>query len=220
MPGSYNLSGLNARTYVDGYGLLQSFTTSGTAQGLQTGIVTLATLEALTGVMRLDGADGVRLLFARTSGATSLTHIISGFEPIMAPDGVTVTGYVERVLSPVAATAMATSTVATGTQLDTTNLARIATVAPALSIIPATALWVATFTALTGGQPCVGLFSASTTGGVGHIEIGGLNGVAVATGVPCTTGGLTHIRVMLACATASESVFCLAKRLRGQANVA
>ncbi len=219
MPGSFALGGLNARSYVDGYGLLQSFTTGGTAQALQTGIVTLATLEALTGVMRLDGADGVRLTFIRTATATTLTHIITGFEPIMGIDGITPTAYVERVLSPVAATAMATSTVATGTQLDTTNLYRIATAAPVLSIIPSTALWVATFTALTGGQPCVGLFSPSSTGGVGHIEVGGLNGVAVATGVPSTTGGLTHIRVMLSCANGTDSVFCLAKRLRGQANL-
>ena len=219
MPGSYGLGGLNARSYVNGYGLLQAFTTGDTAHALQTGIVTLATLEALTGVIRLEGADGVRLLFARTSGATTLTHIISGFEPIIGPAG-TPTYYVERVLSPVAATAMATSTVATGTALTTaTNLAIVATTTPSVTTIPATALWVATFTALTGGQPCVGLFSPSSTGGVGHIEIGGMNGVAVATGTPSTTGGLTHIRVMLSCANAKDSVFCLAKRLRGQAGL-
>lgn len=219
MPGAYQLSGLNPRSFVDGYGLLQSFRTGGTAQGLQTGIVTLATLEALTGVMRLDGADGARLLFARTATATTLTVIISAFEPIAGPDGAP-TFYVERVVSTVAALPLTTGVVATGTAMDTTNLRLAATTAPTITTIPDTALWVSSITAAGGHQPCFGSFSASSTGGVLHIDIGGLNGEAVATGTPSSVGGVTHIRVMLSCATPTQTLFCLAKRLPGRALVA
>ncbi len=72
---------------------------------------------------------------------------------------------------------------------------------------------------VAGGQAALGFFNASTTGGTYHIDIGGLNGTAVATGSPNSAGSVTHIRVMLDCGHAGDSLFCLAKRLKGRAEL-
>ncbi len=223
MPGSYQLSGFQPRAFVDGYGLLQSFTTGGSAQALQTTPITPAALLALTGVMALDGADGAAFIFARSSGATTLTAWVTGFEPIVSPTG-TVVAYIEKPLSSTAAVALTTGILVTTVTLDATsttgNIAQSwCGAAPTTTVVPLTALFVSSSAALTGAMLNFNKEDAGTTSGIAKWTFGGF-GSAATNSVPGPGAqGVTHVRVLLSCATASEKLFCLAKRLRGQANL-
>lgn len=222
MPGSYQLSGLRCRSYVDGYGLLQSFTTGGTAQGLQTTPITPAALFALTGVMDLDGADGASFIFARSSGATTLTAWVTGFEPIVSPTG-TVVAYIERPISSTAAVALTTGVLVTTVTLDATsttgNIAQAwCGAAPTTTAVPVNGLFVSSSAGLTGQMVNFSKEDAGTTSGIMRWNFagGGLGGSGAS---QQSAYGVTHVRVLLSCATATEKIFCLAKRLRGAANL-
>lgn len=209
--------------YIDGYGLLQSFTTSGTAQGLQTTPITPAALAALTGVMALDGADGARFIFARTSGATTLTAWLTGFEPIFGQNGQPI-AYIEKPLSSTAAVALTTGVLVTTVALDaTTATGTLAQAwfgaAPAVTVIPLTALFVSSSAALTGAMVGNVKHDAGTTSGIGHWDSGPLAVAGAAPTAGVGMNGVTHVRMLLSCATASESIFCLAKRLQGKSRI-
>lgn len=209
------LGGARIARYIDGYRLLQSFTTGGTAQGLQTTPITSAALLALTGVMSLDGADGASFIFARTSGATTLTAWVTGFEPIIAADG-SISAYIEKPLSSTAAVALTTGILVTTVTLDPTTLGGCYTTAPGVTTIPTTALFVSSSGSLTGAMLNFVKEDAGTTSGIAKWNYGAYSSSS-ANAPNGGAQGVTHVRVLLSCATASESIFCLAKRLRGQA---
>lgn len=221
MPGSYQLSGFRGRSYIDGYGLLQSFTTGGSAQGLQTTPITPAALLALTGVMDLEGADGAAFIFARSASATTLTAWVTGFEPIVSPSGAVV-AYIEKPLSSTAAVSLTTGVLVTTVTLDATsttgNIAQAwCGAAPTTTVVPVDGLFVSSSGSLTGQMLNFVKEDAGTTSGIAKWSFG-----AYSSGTnPATVGaqGVTHVRVLLSCATASEKIFCLAKRLRGHANL-
>lgn len=210
-----------APLYRDGYRLLQSFTTGGTAQGLQSTPITPAALLALNGVLDLKQADGARLMFCATTGATSITAWVTGFEPILGLTGQPV-AYVERPLSSTAAVALTLGTQVTTVTLDAT--ASTGTLggcwygaAPSLLVIPTSALLVQSLGTLTGAQPGVAAFSAGAAASPGILDLGGIASAAAVSPGNSGLQGITHLRVLLSCATASQSVWCLAKRLQGQA---
>lgn len=205
-------------SYSDGYRLLQSFTTGGAAQGLQTTPITPAALVALTGVMPLDGADGARFIFARTSGATTLTAWLTGFEPIFGLSGEPV-AYIEKPLSSTAAVALTTGILVTTVTLDPTTLGVCATTAPAVTTIPTTALFVSSSGALTGAMAGTVKHDGGTTSAIGHWDFGAWALNAAAFTMAPGALGITHVRMLLSCATASESIFCLAKKLRGGSRI-
>lgn len=222
MPGSYQLSGLRGRSYVDGYGLLQSFTTGGTAQALQTTPITPAALLALTGVMDLDGADGASFIFARSSGATTLTAWVTGFEPIVSPAGVPV-AYIEKPLSSTAAVALTTGILVTTVTLDATsttgNIAQAwCGAAPTTTAVPVDGLFVSSSGVMTGQMSNFVKEDAGTTSGIAKWIFGAYSSGSALAPNPGAQG-VTHVRVLLSCATATEKIFCLAKRLRGCANL-
>lgn len=194
-----NKSAFTSNVLRDSYTLVQSFTTGGTAQALQTTPITPTALAALSGVFAMGSGDAARLIFYATSGTTSPTLLVSSFEPIADVNGV-VQAYQEIPVTSITPVALTLgSTVTAG-----------ATLAATYATIPSTAPSIITIADLVSGR--YGLGSGGTTDDIQMFSIanGGTAYLDFKNGA-----GATHIRVMLSCATAAKTLFCLGRRVAG-----
>ena len=191
----------------DGLRLVQSFTTGGTAQSVQTTAISPSTLAGLSGVVSLGAGDGARFYFYATAGATSITAKLTLFEPVIGSGG-GIEAYIEVPIMVTAATLSKTGTAITaGTALNS-----------AISGLPAAAEVIDTISSYAAHHMGVGVTGIidGDTGPAGPMFVANpaaSGGVAFIDYRPAF--GASHIRVLLSCATAAKTVSCLAKRLQG-----
>lgn len=201
-----NTTSFTGNVLRDGYTLLQTFVNGGTAQAAENASVTPTTLATRSGVMSLGAGDGVRLIFYATSSlvATQGTFRLLLYEPVFNSSGA-VSAYIETSANASPTTMSISATITAGAALNSV-----------ISGVPTAARAIDTLASGGTGQQTSVATTGTVDGDYGDLFVfsPGAGGVAFADFRPAR--GVAYVRVIMTCATAATTVYCLARRLQGE----